>query len=359
MDAMNQPCRLADAGGIQQNGTANSLAGQFVIANQSSLTLTSSVVSQLQSALVEGPTGAFVNQSAPLVISNSTVHIVDSIFSSNQRFDFGGIVIMSGSAVTISNCTFESLTGRVGGAVMIMNGSLVMMDQGTAFSSNAGSCLAGAVLVNSDSALYMEGVAFSGNQALGDRGGGAVLLYGNSTLHASSSTFTDNAATAANLYAVDAAAMAAGTRPSDDAIPSLWCGAVGGVPGVDSLYGINDLASNHLLGGYSGKCVHWLHRWVTSCLPMHCSASAVWSYRSSTTVYAAISCMPSTCLQPSAASYGLADCLACSSSQAKDVAKVSRLWSAVCNSLLLARITIGLYQLQPANVNAYILLEQC
>ena len=204
---------------------------------------------------MRGPWGTLVNQSAPLIISNTTVHIVGSTFSGNQRFDFGGIIIMSGAAVTISNCTFESLTGRVGGAVMIMNGSLVMMDSGTQFSSNTGSCLAGAVLVNSDSALYMEGVTFRGNQAMGDRGGGAVLLYGNSTLHASGSSFYGNAATAANLYAVDAAAMAGGARPSDDAEPTLWCGAVGGVPGLDSLYGINDLASNHLLGGYSGEPV--------------------------------------------------------------------------------------------------------
>ncbi|KAL0048014.1 hypothetical protein WJX82_005700 [Trebouxia sp. C0006] len=159
------------SGAVQQDAAANNLAGRFVIANQTSLTLTSSVLSQLQSVL---------------------------------------------------------------------------------FSSNAGSCLAGAVLVNSDSALYLEGVAFNGNQAMGDRGGGGVLLYGNSSLHATSSSFTGNAATAANLYVVDATAMAAGARPSEDAVPTLWCGAVGGVPGIDSLYGINDLASNHLLGGYSG-----------------------------------------------------------------------------------------------------------
>ena len=259
MSAVRSHHQFADAGAVQQDAAANNLAGRFVIANQTSLTLTSSVLSQLQSVLVRGPTGALVNQSAPLIISNSTVHIVDSTFSSNQHFDFGGIVIMSGSAVTISNSTFESLTGRVGGAIIIMNGSLVMMDQGTQFSSNAGSCLAGAVLVNSDSALYLEGVAFNGNQAMGDRGGGGVLLYGNSSLHATSSSFTGNAATAANLYVVDATAMAAGARPSEDAVPTLWCGAVGGVPGIDSLYGINDLASNHLLGDYSGGHMHCLH----------------------------------------------------------------------------------------------------
>ena len=224
-----------------------------MIANQPSLTLSASAFNLLQSPLVQGPTGVMVNQSAPLVISNTTMHIVDSTFSSNQWFDFGGIVIMSGSAVTISNCTFSNLLGRVGGAVMVMNGSLVMMNQGTQFSNNAGTCLAGAVLVNSDSALYMDSVSFTGNQANGDRGGGAVLLYGNSSLYANSSTFTGNAATAANLYVVDAAAMAAGARPSDDAVPTMWCGAVGGVSGVDSLYGINDLASNHLLGGYGGE----------------------------------------------------------------------------------------------------------
>jgi len=187
------------------------------------------------------------------------VHIIDSTFSGNQRFDFGGIVIMSGLAVTISNSTFESLTGQVGGAVMIMNGSLVMMDQGTKFSSNAGSCLAGAVLVNSGRALYLEDTVFNGNQAVGDRGGGVLLLHGNSSLHATGSSFTGNAATAVNLYAVDAAAMAGGACPSDDAILSLWCGAVGGVPGIDNLYSINDLASTHLLGVYSGGHLHFLH----------------------------------------------------------------------------------------------------
>ena len=263
MSAVSSLHQFANAGAVQTDAAANSLAGRFVIANQTSLTLTGSVLSQLQSVLVRGPTGALVNQSAPLIISNSTVHIVDSTFSGNQRFDFGGIIIMSGSAVTISNSTFATLTGRVGGAVMIMNGSLVMMDQGTQFNSNAGSCLAGAVLVNSDSALYVEGVAFNGNQAMGDRGGGGVLLYGNSSLHATSSSFTGNAVSATNLYAVDAAAMAGGARPSDDAIPSLWCGAVGGVPGIDSLYGINVLASNHLLGGYSGGHMHCLHCCLT------------------------------------------------------------------------------------------------
>ena len=238
---------------MQRNASVGGVSGQYIIANQPPLTLTSSSFSLLHSTLVTGPTGALVNQSAPLVISNSTVYIVDSIFSGNQRFDFGGLVIMSGGAVTISNSVFTGLTGRVAGAVMIMNGSLVMMDQGTQLSSNAGSCLAGAVLVNADSALYLDSVSFSNNHANGDRGGGAVLLYGNSSLHTSNSRFEQNAATAGNLYAVDAAAMSSGTRPSEDAIPTLWCGAVGGVSGIDSLYGINDLASNHLLGGYSGE----------------------------------------------------------------------------------------------------------
>lgn len=241
------------AGVIQRNASIKGINGQYVIANQPPLTLTSSTFSLLRSTSVTGPTGISVNQSAPLIISNSTVHIIDSTFSENQHFDFGGLVIMSGGAVTMSNSAFTGLEGRVGGAVMVMNGSLVMMDQSTHFSSNAGRCLAGAVLVNSDSALYLDTVSFTGNHANGDRGGGAVLLYGNSSLYASNSHFEQNAATAANLYAVDAAAMAAGTRPSDDAIPTFWCGAVGGVPGIDSLYGINDLASNHLLGGYSGE----------------------------------------------------------------------------------------------------------
>ena len=241
-----------NAGVVQRNGSVSGVSGQYVISNQPPLTLTSSSFSLLGSMLVTGPTGTLVNQSTPLIISNSTVHIVDSSFSGNQRFDFGGMVIMSGGAVTISNSVFTGLQGRVGGAVMVMNGSLVRMDNNTQFSSCAGSCLAGAVLVNSDSALYLDNVSFTANQANGDRGGGAVLLYGNSSLYASNSGFERNAATAANLYAVDAAAMASGVRPSDDAVPNLWCGAVGGVPGIDSLYGINDLASNHLLGGYSG-----------------------------------------------------------------------------------------------------------
>ena len=247
---IEMPCY---AGVIQRNASVSGITGQYVIANQPPLTLTSSTFSLLRSISVTGPTGVSINQSAPLIISNSTVHIIDSIFSGNQHFDFGGLVIMSGGAVTISNSVFTALAGRVGGAVMVMNSSLVMMDQSTQFSSNAGRCLAGAVLVNSDSAVYLDTVSFTENRANGDRGGGAILLYGNSSLYASNSHFEQNAATAANLYAVDTAAMAAGTRPSDDAIPTLWCGAVGGVPGIDSLYGINDLASNHLLGGYSGE----------------------------------------------------------------------------------------------------------
>lgn len=239
---------------VQRNASVSGLKGQYVIANQPPLTLTSSSFSFLRSVVVAGPEGGLMNQSAPLIISNSTVHIVDSSFSTNKHFDFGGLIIMSGSAVTISNSVFTGLVGRVGGAMMIMNGSLVQMNQGTRFSSNAGTCLAGAVLVNYGSALYMNSVSFIGNFANGDRGGGAILLSANSSLYASNTRFEKNAATAANLYPVDAAAMASpGARASDDAIPMPWCGGVGGVPGIDTLYGINDLASNHLLGGFSGK----------------------------------------------------------------------------------------------------------
>lgn len=233
---------------MQRNASVRGLNGQYVIADQPPLTLTSSSFSLLRSVLVTGPERALVNQSAPLIISNSTVHIVDSTFSGNQHFDFGGLVIMSGGAVTISNSVFTGLVGRVGGAMMIMNGSLVMVNQGTRFSSNAGTCLAGAVLVNSDSALHMDSVSFTSNHANGDRGGGAILLAANSSLYASGSRFETNAATAANLYPVDADAMASGAKPSDDAVPKPWCGNVGGVPGIDTLYGINDLASVHLSG---------------------------------------------------------------------------------------------------------------
>ena len=174
-------------------------------------------------------------------------HLVLQAVSSDQHACMlAGVVQVNG--------TIKNLAGQFVIAdqpALTLTGS--SFSQGTQFTSNAGSCLAGGVLVNSDSALYLDDVSFRGNNANGDRGGGAVLLYGNSTLHAVNSDFTDNAATASNLYAVDAAAMASGVRPSDDATPSLWCGAVGGVPGVDSLYGINDLASNHLLGGTSGK----------------------------------------------------------------------------------------------------------
>ena len=234
---------------VQRNASVNGLNGQYVIANQPPLTLTSSSFRLLRSVLVAGPNKAQVNQSAPLIISNSTVHIVNSTFSDNEQFDFGGMIVMSGGAVTISNTVFTGLVGRVGGAMMIMNGSLVMMDQATRFSSNAGTCLAGAVLVNFDSALYMDSVSFSGNQANGDRGGGAILLSANSSVYVSGSHFESNAATAANLYPVAANATAA----SDETMLTSWCGAVGGVPGIDVLYGINDLASSILLGSPSGE----------------------------------------------------------------------------------------------------------
>lgn len=233
------------------------MSGQYVIANQPPVTLTRSSFSFLQSLAVSVPGGGAANQSAPLIISNSTVHIVDSTFSRNERFDFGGLIVTSGGAVTISNTSFTNLLGRVAGAVMVMNGSLALMDQGTVFSSNAGTCLAGAVLVNSDSALYLDSVSFTANSANGNRGGGAVLLAANSSLYVSNSRFESNAATAANLYPVDVTAKASGGRPSDDAIPMPWCGGVGGVPGFDTMYGINDLASNILLGGDSGE--HPIH----------------------------------------------------------------------------------------------------
>ena len=252
---------------MQRNAYVHGLNGQYVIANQPPLTLTSSSFRLLRSVPVAGPNRAQVNQSAPLIISNSTVHIVDSTFSGNEQFDFGGLIIMSGGAVTISNTVFTGLVGRVGGAMMIMNGSLVMMNQGTHFSSNAGTCLAGAVLVNFDSALYMDSVSFTGNHANGDRGGGAILLSANSSLYASGSRFEMNAATAANLYPVDANATAA----SDETMLTSWCGGVGGVPGIDTLYGINDLASNILLGSPSGEHSIASNLFVASSLSKHVS----------------------------------------------------------------------------------------
>ena len=252
---------------VQRNAYVHGLNGQYVIANQPPLTLTSSSFRLLRSVPVAGPNRAQVNQSAPLIISNSTVHIADSTFSGNEQFDFGGLIIMSGGAVTISNTVFTGLVGRVGGAMMIMNGSLVMMNQGTHFSSNAGTCLAGAVLVNFDSALYMDSVSFTGNHANGDRGGGAILLSANSSLYASGSRFEMNAATAANLYPVDANATAA----SDETMLTSWCGGVGGVPGIDTLYGINDLASNILLGSPSGEHSIASNLFVASSLSKHVS----------------------------------------------------------------------------------------
>lgn len=280
------------AGTIQLNASSGNLSAQYVIADQPALTISGSFLSLLNSHEVVGPATAattvnesapaseqnvpvvtstssllnsapstplaanqsttMVSQSAPLIISNTTVHIVDTVFDSNQRFDFGGMIVMNGAAVTISNTRFNNLHGRVAGAALVTSGSLVMLNQGSSVTGNSGSCLAGAILVKSGSALYLEDATFANNNAMGDRGGGAVLLYDNSTLHAVNTVFTQNAATAANLYAVDADAMAGGATPSDVAVPSLWCGAVGGVAGIDTLYGINDLASNHLLG--SGKC---------------------------------------------------------------------------------------------------------
>ena len=282
------------AGTIQLNASVGNLSAQYLIANQPALTIRSSFFSSLVSYEITGPStsvpvssqsantsdpGApdivptssllnsaaptanqstpMINQSAPLIISNTTVHIVDSVFDSNQHFDFGGMITMNGAAVTVSNTRFSNLRGRVAGAALITSGSLVMFDEGTSLTGNAGMCLAGAVLVNADSALYLDSTTFANNQANGDRGGGAVLLYGNSTLHAVHTNFTQNAATAANLNPVDAVIMAAGGTPSDVAVPTQWCGAVGGVAGIDTLYGIDDLASNHLLG--SGEYIHIMH----------------------------------------------------------------------------------------------------
>ena len=290
-------CEYVAAGTIQLNASVGNLSAQYLIANQPALTVRSSFFTSLVSHEIKGPStsapvssqsantsdpGApdliptssllnsaaattptanqstpMINQSAPLIISNTTVHIVDSVFDHNQHFDFGGLIAMNGAAVTVSNTRFSNLLGRVAGAALITSGSLVMFDEGTRLTGNAGTCLAGAVLVNADSALYLDNTTFANNQANGNRGGGAVLLYGNSTLHAVNSKFTQNAATAANLNSVDAADMAAGGTPSDVAVPTQWCGAVGGVAGIDTLYGIDDLASNHLLG--SGEYIHILH----------------------------------------------------------------------------------------------------
>ena len=206
----------------------------------------------ISSLAVRGPATptTLVNQSAPLLIINTTVHIVDSSFDSNQHFDFGGLIAMNGAAVTISNTRFSNLHARVAGAALVTTGSLVMLNQGSIVTSNSGSCLAGGMLVNADSSLYLDEVAFTVNEAKGDRGGGAVLLYGNSTLHASNSVFQQNAATAVNL---DPESLASSTgTPTDTALPDLWCGAINGVPGIDVLYGINDLAAKSLHG--DGEC---------------------------------------------------------------------------------------------------------
>ncbi len=77
------------------------------------------------------------------------------------------------------------------------------------------------------------------NVAAGQRGGGAVLVY-NSSLYAENTTFSQNAATAANLYNISIPAPA---KNSDDALPGMtWCGTVGGVLPQDEIYGLTSPA---------------------------------------------------------------------------------------------------------------------
>ena len=87
------------------------------------------------------------------------------------------------------------------------------------------------------------------NTAAGERGGGAILVY-NSSLYASNAVFSQNDATAANLYSISSPTP---PKTSDDALPELpWCGPVGGVLPQDDIYGLSGtisagpLASEHL-----------------------------------------------------------------------------------------------------------------
>lgn len=84
----------------------------------------------------------------------------------------------------------------------------------------------------------------------------------NSSLYAENTTFSQNAATAANLYNISIPAPA---KNSDDALPGMtWCGTVGGVLPQDEIYGLTSpsgtagpLVNEHLYASAPGKRHQW------------------------------------------------------------------------------------------------------
>ena len=175
------------------SSTSDGLAGQYVVSNQTQLTLRGLVFSGLQSLvlqpLVESTSGpnvtadagspainssgplidyqpaaesapATFNQTAPLVIVNSTVVLENCSFADNTGFDFGGVAILNNSVVSISHSSFTGLTGRVAGAMLVASYTAALIESSTTFHDNAGTCLAGAVLVTSGSLLAADDVTF-------------------------------------------------------------------------------------------------------------------------------------------------------------------------------------------------------
>lgn len=101
-----------------------------------------------------------VNQTAPLIIFNSTVHLDNCSFAGNTGFDFGGVAILNNSVVLVSSSSFVGLQGRVAGAMLLTASSAALVEASTSFEGNKGTCLAGGVLVNSGSLLAVRDTLF-------------------------------------------------------------------------------------------------------------------------------------------------------------------------------------------------------
>ena len=179
---------------LEPNGTTTEgLSAQYVVSNQTQLTLRGLNFSNLMSMdvqpLTESSSGlnstvgfsapgsnmsgplidyepaateapVAVNQTAPLIIFNSTVHLDNCSFAGNTGFDFGGVAILNNSVVLVSSSSFVGLQGRVAGAMLLAASSAALVEASTSFEGNQGTCLAGGVLVNSGSLLAVRDTLF-------------------------------------------------------------------------------------------------------------------------------------------------------------------------------------------------------
>jgi hypothetical protein len=112
-------------------------------------------------------------------IQGSALEIVDCSFTENQvtgYLSYGGAVAVSEGAVSISGTTFDANLGPLGGALSLSRsvyaGSTLIVD--SAFTANEASN-GGAAYVVRGGGLELQGVTFTGNQALWV--GGALSLW--------------------------------------------------------------------------------------------------------------------------------------------------------------------------------------